>query len=930
MVSRSMDPVTFGEMDRQFSDLTEVMNVTTAQLQVRFGEIDSVMSRHEQMLQMLDSTNAARFTSVEETLKENILETKKTSEKSEYLNQQQIMRGVHMDDISDDLKNMADSLAQQEDSLAQHATNTASEMTSAMRNADMLIAEARRVEAVLGEADKCFHNLNGRLGKLESTPDRAQSREGLLNPKNIVVPKINGTNHKEFLDWRDLIDELANQFFPGIMDVLMKVRKLVTTISEQKFNEIRDEVERNTGQSIRWSYHKAKHELGVYMITKLEDKAKLTAEGAADKNGLEMYRLLHQRYDKVTADAEALMTSDITRMGAHQAKNLEDLRDKLAVLQAKVSSYRKRLGKEPSEDLLGSILTTILDQQTRREFVHIGGILGDYEAMKDKITALADGSSSAAMDVGMLAHEGQRDETPVNGGPTSQDVFGVEGRTVNPNTMCWHCNEKGHISRFCPNNDKPAVVQNDTKGGKGAQKGGWSPKGSWGKGKGKGKGKGGKGKGIYGVEAAETEWWDDSWFTGAGGDSHVKPCGSLERAVPIFTIQKVDKCECCPHAEIVTEEVRQGQTYREFIDNYREPAPESKSMFEKFKKETMELKRQKSVAEIPEIPVQSDEEPDHELCDSSDEEDAPQRPDSSLTRKQLSRRELRLEAEDASAKRNAKIKEDIEHYNSDLDKQKTYECSECKMKQEGVYGHLVKCCSKCPHRAFELTTSVNDTTQQEVLEGWNVKVSRSRRLRPIRPRKIRAVPSQEMVDMVQVGMVNYEVKRLNMLERARNEINEVEKLKGEWEPIEMTVDSGAGDTVCPVDSMKKIVADTENASLEGFVVADGTKIPNMGAKEGVIATQEWSALKGVSFQVAPVHKTLLSVSRMVENGHRVVFDKDWSYIEDVSTGERSTLVEKNGLYVLRAWVRPRKKDNPENKEQAEAAKVEPGFQRQGP
>lgn len=250
------------------------------------------------------------------------------------------------------------------------------------------------------------------------------------------------------------------------------------------------------------------------------------------------------------------------------------------------------------------------------------------------------------------------------------------------------------------------------------------------------------------------------------------------------------------------------------------------------------------------------------------------------------------------------------------------------------------------------------------LTGWSVKIGRGKRLRPLRQKKLRAPPPPESVEWLQSqphlmtpetvqarewlkgrkaieellaqappGVAQSfmkplsEAKRIDILEKAKLEINEVEKSKGEWEPVEMTVDSGAADTVCPIEAMERIVADLENATEEGFIVADGTKIPNMGAKEGVIATQEWSTLKGVSFQVAPVHKTLLSVSKMVENGHRVVFDKDWSYIEDLATGEKTTLICKNGLYVLRAWVRPRKKVQ---KTTEVNKKDDQSFQRQGP
>ena len=106
-------------------------------------------------------------------------------------------------------------------------------------------------------------------------------------------------------------------------------------------------------------------------------------------------------------------------------------------------------------------------------------------------------------------------------------------------------------------------------------------------------------------------------------------------------------------------------------------------------------------------------------------------------------------------------------------------------------------------------------------------------------------------------------------------------------------------------------------------------MPNMGKKNGVMATQEWTSLKGVEFQIAPVHKTLLSVSKMVDRGHRVVFDPEWSYVEDIATGEKTTLVRKRGLYVLRAWVRPRaKKSESKNKEDETKTNDQP-FQRQG-
>ena len=44
--------------------------------------------------------------------------------------------------------------------------------------------------------------------------------------------------------------------------------------------------------------------------------------------------------------------------------------------------------------------------------------------------------------------------------------------------------------------------------------------------------------------------------------------------------------------------------------------------------------------------------------------------------------------------------------------------------------------------------------------------------------------------------------------------------------------------------------------------------------------------RGIVGQVADVNETLLSVSRLVRSGHRVVFDVGQSYIEDKHTGEK--------------------------------------------
>ena len=87
-----------------------------------------------------------------------------------------------------------------------------------------------------------------------------------------------------------------------------------------------------------------------------------------------------------------------------------------------------------------------------------------------------------------------------------------------------------------------------------------------------------------------------------------------------------------------------------------------------------------------------------------------------------------------------------------------------------------------------------------------------------------------------------------------------------------------------------------------YEVADGTLMPNRGEKKMLVESEEGVA-KGLTVQVTDVNKALLSVSKIVRNGHRVVFEQGNSYIEDLNTGECMAMRERGGMYMLRLWAK---------------------------
>lgn len=815
--SNTEDPVTQRQMKEFVEELTRNLGVRQAEITTRLEMADNVLTAADQQFRILEQTMGARVQSIEEALH-------KTME--EVVNHKEMI-----DNMRTTVMALENGMQEIHDAMVNVVTETATRTTATVRRADACEGEVMRINNVLGEADQCVKNLNSRLAAVE-TKAIDKVRGGLIDPKYIVVDKYDGKNTAAFGDWRDNVERLVNAIYPGLNKVMRKIRQDKTKITRMRIEQVKEEVEAD-GTNLRWDIGQANEELGVYIISKLSDKPKLTAESAKLAGGLEMYRLLHQRYDRISEDTEALLSAAITKLGANQASNLHDLRDKLTILEKTVEQYSEKMGHEPPESLLGSVLTTILDAQTRREFVNIGGIIGKYERMKEKIGELAsDSHGPKAMDIGAVdPAEIPSIANPDMGCQPCQPCLGEVENARFRDMVCWHCNQKGHPSYLCPQKQgKDGGKQGKGGAQKGAGKGQWRSKGGASKGAGKGqwgqKGGGKGGKGAYGLEAADNEesWWDDQWFD--QNSDRLPGLGSLETAVK---------------------------------------------------------------------PVEDDD------VSMADSEDVPG------------------------------------HVDSDSEEETEPEW----MKQRRAIPE--------PAPVTQQTTDVEESEDAD-LTGWNVKVSRKKRKAKKSAMKMErtAVPVKgKRQDPIKAEHTNQrddghrhqwsgewlksqwrikEMKHVNILERTKKELNEMGKHMGGWRPLELTVDSGAADTVTPEDTLEGFDVDTSEATEDGFVVADGSKIPNLGKKKALLATRNWSTPRNISFQVAPVHKTLLSVSKLTENNHRVVFEPDGAYIEDLASGERTELIKKNGLYVLRAWVRQKGKQRDD--EASRDKNVQP-FHRQG-
>ena len=81
----------------------------------------------------------------------------------------------------------------------------------------------------------------------------------------------------------------------------------------------------------------------------------------------------------------------------------------------------------------------------------------------------------------------------------------------------------------------------------------------------------------------------------------------------------------------------------------------------------------------------------------------------------------------------------------------------------------------------------------------------------------------------------------------------------------------------------------------------GDDIDNHGEMKVPAVTRE-TPLRVVTFQAAGVSKGLLSVEKMNENGHDVVFAGDVSFVGKKTTGEVNHLVRQDGNFMLDFWI----------------------------
>ena len=133
--------------------------------------------------------------------------------------------------------------------------------------------------------------------------------------------------------------------------------------------------------------------------------------------------------------------------------------------------------------------------------------------------------------------------------------------------------------------------------------------------------------------------------------------------------------------------------------------------------------------------------------------------------------------------------------------------------------------------------------------------------------------------------------------------------EGRWEKLELTVDSGAMETVAPRKCAANVkMRETAATGKQFYSTANGASIPNYGEKRLQWRTEDKSQ-GGITVQITDVMKPLASVGQICEAGNRVVFESEGGYVENLNTGVKTSMRKAGKGYKLDLWVKARNKED---------------------